>query len=304
MNQNLTNTDQNTKNISLPMTGRCVLITGSTSGIGWQTALAFARNGANLILSGRSVQKSKDLLLQLRHERPEINTVFIPADLNSRENAERLAQTAWNWKFGIDVLVNCAGVDIMNEDNKNKDFYEKLQLLWETDVLGTVVLSRNLGSRMQESYSSCVSSPSDVANIAVEECIAGGQGQTPATLPLAYADRPSIINIGWDGTRRGLAGNSGELFALSKGAVESFTRSLAQTLAPYVRVNAIAPGWIQTKWGVQAKPAFQNRAKRQSLLGRWGQPNEVAQTAVFLASSAASYINGQIIDVNGGFNGN
>ncbi len=304
MNQNLTNTDQNTKNLSLPMTGRRVLITGSTSGIGWQTALAFARNGANLILSGRSVQKSKDLLLQLRNERPEIETVFIPANLNSRENAERLAQTAWNWKSGIDVLVNCAGVDIMNEDNKNKDFYEKLQLLWETDVLGTVVLSRTLGSRMQESNSSCVYPPSDVATVAADDCITAESSQTPAGSHSENVDRPSIINIGWDGTRRGLGGNSGELFALSKGAVESFTRSLAQTLAPYVRVNAIAPGWIQTKWGAQAKPAFQNRAKRQSLLERWGQASEVAQTAVFLASSAASYINGQIIDVNGGFNGN
>lgn len=302
MNQKLFNPVEKPQNISLSLNGRRVLITGATSGIGWQTAVAFAQNGANLILSGRSIQKSKDLMAQIRADRPEIEIIFLSASLNSRDEAQRLAQDAWDWKSGIDVLINCAGVDIMNEKNKNKDFYEKLDLLWQTDVLGTVVLSRTIGFWMKESFLSQSAEPTPTENLPTENCSQNNGSQKFCLRSPVFT--PSIINIGWDGSRRGLAGNAGELFALTKGAVESFTRSLAQTLAPQVRVNAIAPGWIQTKWGSQAKSTFQSRVKRQSLLERWGQPNEIAQTAVFLASEAASYINGQILDVNGGFNGN
>ena len=109
-----------------------------------------------------------------------------------------------------------------------------------------------------------------------------------------------ILNMGWDQAERGMAGDSGELFATAKGAVMAFTRSLARSLAPTVRVNCLAPGWIKTKWGEQASRYWQDRAANESLLARWGTPEDVARVARFLASPAAVFINGQTIAINGG----
>jgi 3-oxoacyl-[acyl-carrier protein] reductase len=81
----------------------------------------------------------------------------------------------------------------------------------------------------------------------------------------------------------------------------AFTRSLAQSLAPEVRVNCLAPGWIRTSWGQGASKYWQQRAARQSLRGRWGTPEDVARAAAFLASPAADFITGQEIPINGGF---
>jgi 3-oxoacyl-[acyl-carrier protein] reductase len=80
----------------------------------------------------------------------------------------------------------------------------------------------------------------------------------------------------------------------------SATRNLAKSLAPEVRVNCIAPGWIRTAWGQQASKEWQERAKRESLSGRWGEPEDVAHVVCFLASPAAEFVNGQVIPVNGG----
>jgi 3-oxoacyl-[acyl-carrier protein] reductase len=113
--------------------------------------------------------------------------------------------------------------------------------------------------------------------------------------------RGAILNMGWDGAERGMAGPSGELFAATKGAVMAFSRSLARSLAPEVRVNCLAPGWIKTAWGEAASEVWQQRARRESLLGRWGTPEEVARAARFLVSPDAAFITGQVIAVNGGF---
>jgi 3-oxoacyl-[acyl-carrier protein] reductase len=110
-----------------------------------------------------------------------------------------------------------------------------------------------------------------------------------------------IVNIGWDGAWRGMAGDTAELYAAAKGAVMAFTRSLAQSLAPEVRVNCVAPGWIKTAWGQQASERWQDRARRESLLRRWGTPEEVAGAVRFLVSPAAAFITAEVINVNGGY---
>ena len=95
-------------------------------------------------------------------------------------------------------------------------------------------------------------------------------------------------------------GDSGQLFAASKGAVMAFARSLAVSLAPEVRVNCIAPGWIRTAWGETASAAWQERVRRETPLGVWGLPEDVAAAAAWLASPAAAFMTGQTIRVNGG----
>jgi 3-oxoacyl-[acyl-carrier protein] reductase len=80
----------------------------------------------------------------------------------------------------------------------------------------------------------------------------------------------------------------------------AFTKSLALSLAPEVRVHCLAPGWIQTAWGRGASAAWQERVLRETPLRRWGTPADVAAAARWLASRAAQYLTGQVIRVNGG----
>jgi 3-oxoacyl-[acyl-carrier protein] reductase len=81
----------------------------------------------------------------------------------------------------------------------------------------------------------------------------------------------------------------------------AFTKSLAKSLAPEVRVNCVAPGWIKTAWGEEASEYWQQRAVAESLRNRWGTPEDIAAAVSFLASPEADFINGQIVPVNGGF---
>jgi 3-oxoacyl-[acyl-carrier protein] reductase len=110
----------------------------------------------------------------------------------------------------------------------------------------------------------------------------------------------SIVTMGWDQAETGMEGDSGEIFAATKGAIMAFTRSLALSLAPEVRVNALAPGWIKTAWGESAPSAWQERVLRETPLSRWGTPEDVARVACFLVSPAAEFLTGQVVRINGG----
>jgi len=110
----------------------------------------------------------------------------------------------------------------------------------------------------------------------------------------------SIVTMGWDQAETGMEGESGELFAATKGAVLAFTRSLALSLAPSVRVNALAPGWIKTSWGESTSREWHERVIRETPLRRWGTPEDVAELACFLVGPRAKYLTGQVFRVNGG----
>src|SRR5262249_9385074 len=109
-----------------------------------------------------------------------------------------------------------------------------------------------------------------------------------------------ILNVGWDQADTGLEGDSGQLFGATKAAVMAFSKSLALSLAPEVRVNCLAPGWVRTAWGEGASSGWQERVLRETPLRRWGTPHDVAAAARWLASPWADYITGQVIRVNGG----
>jgi 3-oxoacyl-[acyl-carrier protein] reductase len=186
------------------------------------------------------------------------------ADLADPQAATDFAAAAWDWRGTVDIWVNNAGVDVLTGEAARKSFDEKLGALWEVDVAATLRLAREIGRRMLERR--------------------GG----------------TIINIGWDQAETGMAGDSGELFAAVKGAVMAFTRSLAHSLAPHVRVNCVAPGWIKTDWGASASDYWQARAVGDSLRERWGTPEDVARAIRYLASPAADFVTGHVLPVNGG----
>ncbi|MGH7129081.1 MAG: SDR family NAD(P)-dependent oxidoreductase, partial [Planctomycetaceae bacterium] len=192
------------------------------------------------------------------------SAAVLQADFAEPTQRAGFVEQVWQTWPSVEVWVNNAGVDLLTGEQARQPYSEKLQQLLEVDVAATVLLSREAGERMR----------------------AAGGGV--------------VLNIGWDQADRGMQGDSGELFAAAKNAVMGFTRSLAVSLAPEVRVNCIAPGWIRTAWGEQAGQRWQERVKRETPLGRWGTPEDVARMARFLASSDAAYITGQVINVNGG----
>jgi 3-oxoacyl-[acyl-carrier protein] reductase len=237
------------------------VVTGSTRGIGKAIALELARAGAHVVVHGRDAQAAEQVCRAIHDMKRQASAVV--TDIATTDARAELVERIWS-EQPVDIWVNNAGVDVLTGEAADWSFDEKLQRLWQLDVLGTIELSQAVGSRMRE-------------------CGSG-----------------VLINIGWDQAETGMAGASGELFGPVKGAVMAFTRSVAKSLAPKVRVNCIAPGWIRTAWGEQASGYWQERAVSESLMKRWGEPDDIARTARFLASPAASFITGQIIHVNGG----
>lgn len=248
-----------------PLAGQAAVVTGSSSGIGRAIALELARAGASVIVHAGSNRGGADEVAATITQSGS-SALVLMADLVDDAAQDRLVARAWGWK-PIDIWVNNAGADVLTGERRHAGFEQKLDRLWQVDVRAAVRLSRDVGRRMKER----------------------GHGV--------------IINMSWDQVAWGQAGESGEMFAAAKGAIEAFSRSLARTLAPEVRVNCLAPGWIRTAWGRAASDYWQQRAVDETLRARWGTPDDVARAACFLASASADFITGQTLNVNGGFRG-
>ena len=109
-----------------------------------------------------------------------------------------------------------------------------------------------------------------------------------------------IINMSWDHVLTGMAGQNPQLYSAVKGGVLAFSKSLARSVAPRVRVNVLAPGWIETSFGAGADDRLRHDVVESTPLKRWGVPDDVAGAAVFLASPAAAFLTGQMLLVGGG----
>lgn len=245
------------------LTGRTALVTGSSRGIGRAVALELARAGARVVVHGRTAAGAEETAALLAATGRHAGTVL--ADLSQPGAVERLAAEAVATAPAIDAALLVAGADVLTGEPARWSYERKLDELLQVDVRGTMLLTRALGRWMADRE--------------------GG----------------AIVTIGWDQAATGMEGDSGELFAAAKGAVMAFTRSAAKSLAPKVRVNCVAPGWIRTAWGAGASEAWQRRAVRESMLGRWGEPEDIAAAATWLVSPQAAFVTGQVINVNGGW---
>ncbi len=246
------------------LSDRVAVVTGASRGIGRAIAMELAAAGADVLVHGGHDGAAAEETAQAVRTQG-VSGEGVVADLTDDAEQDRLLDRAWRWQDGVDIWINNAGVDILTGDRPGWTFEQKLNALWQVDTRATIRLSRAIAKKMAER----------------------GEGV--------------ILNTGWDGAERGMAGDTAQLFAASKGAVMAFTRSLAQSLAPKVRVNCMALGWIKTAWGEAASDLWQNRAQQESLADRWGTPEDVAQMARFLVSSQSDFISGQVIQVNGGF---
>jgi 3-oxoacyl-[acyl-carrier protein] reductase len=164
----------------------------------------------------------------------------------------------------IDVWINTAGADILTGEAGRLSRLQKLDVVLAVDVRGTVLASW----------------------AAVELMRKQGGG--------------NIINMAWDHVNHGMEGENPGIYSAAKGAVASFSRSLARDVAPEIRVNILAPGFIETAFGEEADSKFRRKVIEMTPLGRWGKPEDVAGAAVFLASDDSSFLTGQMIMVNGG----
>lgn len=245
----------------LDLSGRRVVVTGGNRGIGAACSRAFARAGAVVCIVYRNDDAAAGGVLEEVREAAEGQHFLFRADLRQPEQVERLFASVRRVWGGLDCLVNNAGV-------------------WERNPLDSFDLA---------SYRRAM----DLNVLAPFVCAA-------AALPfLQEAEDGNVVNVSSTAGQRGEAFYSP--YAASKGAVISATKAWATELAPRVRVNAVAPGWVETDMTADVL-AGEGRAEieRTIPLGRVAAPDEVAGPVVFLASALARHVTGEIVNVNGG----
>ncbi|HYG60623.1 MAG TPA: SDR family oxidoreductase [Symbiobacteriaceae bacterium] len=242
---------------------KTVVVTGASSGIGRAIALAFGREGWRVAVHCReSLAGARAVAAAIAEADGESRV--LQADVSDPGAVARLAEEARAAWGRIDVWVNNAGADILTGSAPAKSPLERLQMLLQTDVTGTFLCCQAVAPILR----------------------AQGEGL--------------IINMAWDHVVHGMAGIEAELYAAAKGAVWAYSKSLARSLAPTVRVNVLAPGWIKTRFGAEMAESTARRIAQSAPLERWGTPEDVAGVALFLASPAARFITGQTFAVNGG----
>lgn len=245
------------------------VVTGASSGIGAAIAVALAGVGVKRMIvhyraNADGAQQTCDRVAELGCE-----ATAIAADLACPQDVDRLAESAFEGLGVIQTWVNNAGADVLTGETANASFDEKLTTLLATDVQGTIRLSRQVAPKM----------------------VAQAVG------------RPgSMVFIGWDQAPLGMEGDAGQMFGPVKAAVMAYAASLAQSYAPELRVNTVAPGWIRTSWGESTSDYWDQRAQGQSLMSRWGKPEDVASAVLYLANPDNTFLTGQTVAINGGWN--
>jgi 3-oxoacyl-[acyl-carrier protein] reductase len=258
---------------------KIAVVTGSSSGIGKATAWELAQAGYWLVLhAGRNLsglqQVAREILQSVPDQRQRV--LCLLGDIACPQTCSDLVASAFAWQGHVDAWINNAGADVLTGPAAQWSFETRLTKLWEVDVCGTIRLCRLVVERLQRT------------NAQISD------RQQPGTY------LPAIVNTSWDQAALGMEGEPGQLFGTTKAAIAAFSQALALSVSG-IRVNCVAPGWIQTQWGkTAASDYWSQRAIHESSLNRWGKPEDVAQAIAWLVSDASQFVNGQTICVNGG----
>lgn len=244
------------------VSGKTVLVTGGTRGIGRMIAGGFARNGARVVVTSRKADAVEETVEDLSRYG---EVTGLPSDLSSEEGARALAEAIADEHDHLDVLVNNAGATwgAPLADHDTASWRRVLDL----NVEGVFHTTKFLLPLLQERASA--EDPSRVINIGSVDGI-----QTPMLETFSYSS--------------------------SKAAVHQLSRHLARHLAPLVTVNAVAPGPFESKMMAATLDAFGDSIAESNPLKRIGRPDDMAGVALFLASRAGAYLTGTVIPVSGG----
>jgi len=242
--------------------GKVALVTGATRGLGRAMADALLRAGANVVLNGSNAKGLSEATQEL--QTAGLNATSFAADLSDPRQVEQLAEYVLQAQSRIDVLVNNAGITLPHELTDYP--VECWAKTFRVNLEAPFQLARRLAPRMKE--------------------LGGG----------------SIINITSIGAELGFPNNPA--YGAAKGALKQLTKSMAFDLGPFgIRVNNLGPGYFKTD---MASFSYSDPERRQAragrtLLGRWGEPDDLAGAVIFLASDASRYMTGQDLYIDGGW---
>ncbi len=242
------------------MNKKCVLITGST-GLAKELIKIYAKNNYNVIMTYLNHEKEALKLEKEIKEKYNINTLCIKCDISKEEDIINLKNKVIDTFNNIDILINNASISIDTPfEMKTKDNFMKIL---EINLVGTFLMSKYFGDLMFQNKSG------NIINIS------------------STNGMDTYYEYGLD-------------YDSSKAGVINLTHNLANHYAPYIRINCICPGWINTKMNENMDKEFKKQEENKILLNRFADPSEIAELIYFVSSDKASYINDSIIRIDGG----
>jgi NAD(P)-dependent dehydrogenase (short-subunit alcohol dehydrogenase family) len=244
------------------LSGKVALITGGSRGIGRSIAEAYARRGAKVVITARKQEELDETVAEIKKDGKEITAIASHA--GRPDQLEALVDEVIGSHGQIDVLVNNAATNVAFTPIKNLEVAAWDKTL-ELNLRGPFILSQLVVNKTMENTGGVIINMCSVASFRADPMMAA--------------------------------------YNVSKAGLMMLTKVMAKELGSYgIRVNGIAPAVIKTKFSkmLYETDEIRQMAERQSALGRVGEWDEVAGTAVYLASAAASYVTGTIVTVDGG----
>lgn len=244
---------------------KTVLITGATRGIGRETAIKFAKNNYNIIITYKNSDTLANELKNIIENEYNVEVLTIKSDISKENEIKSLVQESLKRFKKIDVLVNNAAIanDSIIEDKTKETFNEII----DTNLIGPFLLIKEVSKQMLEDKEGAIINVSSTNGI----------------------DTYYPYSIDYDASKAGLI---------------SLTHNFAEYLAPYIRVNCVAPGWVNTDMNKNLDEEYVEKEKKKILLNRFAEPAEIASVIYFLTTEESKYINNTIIRVDGGIKNN
>ena len=240
---------------------KTVLITGASKGIGKETAIYFAKHNYNVVINYLTNEKEALKLKAIIEKNYNVSSMIIKADVSNEIEVKNMLDKVIEKFKTIDVLVNNAGIAIDTTfEDKTVDNFNKTLNI---NLIGTFLVSKYASYYMKKQEKAAIVNVSSTNSI----------------------DSYYPYSMDYDA---------------SKAGVNLLTKNLAVELAPSIRVNAVAPGWVNTDMNKSLDKNYIKEEEEKIALGRFAEPSEIAKVIYFLASDDASYINGSIIVVDGG----